>query len=69
MKDDNTEMEVEAGEEEVEDMIILLEEVEEVTKEEAMMVIANKFSDVCYIKIIYDYLRMGSNCLVSNQQH
>ena len=69
MKDDNTEMEAEAGEEEVEDMIILLEEVEEVTKEEAMMVIANNFSDVCYIKIIFDYLRMGSNCLVSNQQH
>ena len=69
MKDDNTEMEVEAGEEEVEDMIILLEEEEEVTKEEAMMVIANNFSDVCYIKFIFDNLGMGSNCLVSNQQH
>merc|ERR1712029_633525 len=67
MKDVNTEMEVEAGEEEVEDMIILLEEVEEVTKEEAMMVIANNFSDVCYIKFIFDNLRVGSNCLVSNQ--
>ena len=69
MEDDNTEMEVEAGEEEVEDMIILLEEEEEVTKEEAMMVIANNFSDVCYIKFIFDNLGMGSNCLVSNQQH
>merc|ERR1719270_1170581 len=46
MKDDNTEMEAEAGEE------------EEVTKEEAMMVIANNFSDVCYIKFIFDHLRM-----------
>merc|ERR1712098_909340 len=55
MKEDSLEMEAEEGEEEVEDMIIL-QVLEEVIKEEAMMDIANISVKSATLKIIFDHL-------------
>jgi len=55
MKEDSLEMEAEEGEEEVEDMIIL-QVLEEVIKEEAMMDIANISVMSATLKIIFDHL-------------